>query len=127
MKTFHLGAILSVATGIMLAAKFADVHELLDHMTGDTLFTHQLPRACGECAPELLRQLPDLAGIEVPQFASPQDYMDWLDMQVIRYGAFHEVQPLKSADHTVIDPLAELAMVAPHMTVIPVAINRKES
>ena len=37
-----------------------DLYELLNHMTGDNLFTHQLPRASRECCPWLIRWFPEL-------------------------------------------------------------------
>lgn len=117
-REFDLGAILTVATGIVLAP-VADVHELLDYMTGDQLFTHQLPRAMGECAPELLRQHPDLAAVDVPEFDGEASVLRWLDGQVARFGPRRAVTPLREGDHTRIDPIAELKM---HWPDVPVAV-----
>ena len=118
-STHSLGAILSVTTGCLLAP-MSEVHALLDHMTGDQLYTHQLPRAAGECAPELLRRHPQLDGIEVPTLASPDNYLDWVAAQGQRYGRELPVAPLDPADHTVIDPLAEMAMHWPDVPVVVV-------
>ena len=61
MRHFHIGAILSVTTGRLVAPNgIEDVYSILNHMTGDNLFTHQLPRAGEECKPWLLRQHPQL-------------------------------------------------------------------
>lgn len=62
MKTFHLGAILSVTTGRMLAVTgMGEIYAILNHMTGSTLFTHQLPWAGDICGPVLRNQYPELA------------------------------------------------------------------
>jgi hypothetical protein len=125
-RSFHLGDILSVTTGRLVApGHIGAVHELLDYMTGDTLFTHQVPRAAGECEPELLRQHPDLADIEVPDFGSDPEkaVADWLSVQVGRFGEHRTVAPLNPADHTRIDPVAEFALHYPAVEVIPVTLD----
>ena len=61
-KTFHLGDILSVTTSRLVSPRHIDgVYDILNWMTGDNLFTHQLPRASRECEGPLLAQHPDLA------------------------------------------------------------------
>ncbi len=119
-RSFHLGDILSVTTGRLVAPGHVDaVHQLLDFMTGDTLFTHQLPRAIGECAPHLLAQHPDLAEVSVPdEFDNAKHVLTWLNEQVMRFGEFRDVLPLKEEDHTRIDPISELKMMRPDLPVI---------
>lgn len=119
----HLGDILSITTGYLVSTgHIAAVHELLDFMTNDRLFSHQLPRAAGECKPELLRQHPDLAVIEPPEFRDEAHVWSWLAEQTDRYGTHREVKPLPAGDHTRIDPLAELAMNHPHLKVVTVEL-----
>lgn len=122
MKTFSFGAILSVTTGI-LSADMGEVHELLDYMTGDQLFTHQLPRAANECEDELRAQFPAIAAIVVEEADGPDAYMAWVELMAHVYGAHFEVAPLRSEQHTVIDPLVEMAMNYPHVKVIPVEVD----
>lgn len=124
MKSFHLGDILSVTTGFLLSpSKMDGLYQILDYMTGDQLFTHQLPRASRECAPALLAQHPALADIQAPEsFAGPEDAEAFLMVQVARFGEYLDVQPLCPEEHTQIDPIAELKMMAPHVEVIPVEI-----
>jgi hypothetical protein len=124
-REFHLGDILSVTTDRLVSPGLVPaVHELLDYMTGDTLFTHQLPRASDECKPELLRQHPDLAGVQVPdQFDSDDHVWSWLAEQVATYGQTRQVKPMAPENHTRIHPLQELAMNHPHLTVVPVVVE----
>ena len=66
-KTFDLRTILSVTTGRLLTKRrgdrdngIGDLYELLGWMTGESPFTHQLPRFGEECTPWLLRWFPEL-------------------------------------------------------------------
>ncbi len=122
---FHLGDILSITTGRLVSNRHIDgVYDVLNHMTGDSLFTHQLPRAAEECAPHLLAQHPDLADVPVPdEFDSKEHVEAWLAEQARRFGEYRDVAPLASEDHTRIDPLAELQMMRPGMPVIGVALD----
>lgn len=126
-QRFHLGDVLTITTDLFMPPDGVDaIYRLLNHMTGDNLFTHQLPRAARECKPELLRQHPDLAAITPPEFRDDAHVWSWLAEQTDRYGTHREVTPMPAADHTRIDPLNELAMNHPHLTVIPVALPSEE-
>jgi hypothetical protein len=133
-RSFHLGDILTVTTDRLVSPRHMDgVYDLLNHMTGDSLFTHQLGRASDECKPHLLAQHPDLAGIEVPDFdAIRRDRVkawvdEWLARQVAQFGEYRDVTPMRPEDHTVINPLTELAMNYPNVTVVPVVLPGDES
>ena len=61
MKLFHISDVLSVTTGRLVSSRHMDgIYDILNFMTGDNLFTHQLPRASDECKPWLRTQLPNL-------------------------------------------------------------------
>lgn len=61
MKTFHISDVLSVTTGRLVSSRHMDgIYEILNFLTGDNLFTHQLPRAMRECEPWLETQFPQL-------------------------------------------------------------------
>lgn len=65
MKRFHISDILSGITGRLVSRGGIDgIYRILNHMTGDDLYTHQLPRAFRACAPALKEQFPDLADAE---------------------------------------------------------------
>lgn len=123
VRRFHLGDILSVTTGRLLSLRRMDgLYDILNWMTGDNLFTHQLPRACRECAPRLLEQHPALAEVaEIPAFdGSAAAVAAWLRQWVDRFGEYLPVQPLDPADHTHMDALSEMRLVAPDAHVIAV-------
>lgn len=127
-KTFHLGDILSITTSRLVSPRHIDgVYDILNWMTGDNLFTHQLPRASEECEGPLLAQHPDLANVVVPDnFGETADEAKaavdrWLAEQVAVYGETREVAPLAADDHTVIDPLTEMqSMIRPDAEIIAV-------
>lgn len=61
MKTFHISDLLSVTTGRLVSSRhMTGVYEILNFLTGDNLFTHQLPRANRGCEPWLQAQFPQL-------------------------------------------------------------------
>lgn len=65
-KKFHLGDILSITTGILFSPRGVEgVYDILGFMTGNDLYTHQLPRASDECLPHLKYQHPELFGPEM--------------------------------------------------------------
>jgi len=124
-KTFHIGDILSVTTGLLVSPRhIGGVYDILNWMTGDNLFTHQLPRAMDECAPSLRAQHPDLAAIVPPaDFGDSREAVEaWLAEQVTRFGETRQVAPLDPADHTYIDPVTEIRMMAPHAEIIAIEV-----
>ncbi len=122
---FHLGDVLSITTGRLVSPrKIGGVYAILNFMTGDNLFTHQLPRACDECAPELLRQHPQLAAVVVPDL-TPETWRAWLDGQATVFGEELEVAPLSLHQHERRDPVEEPAS-SPRLTrrpASPIAIH----
>lgn len=132
-RDFHLGDILSVTTGRLVSPRHMEgVYDILNFMTGDNLFTHQLPRAARECEAPLLAQHPDLAAVEVPEeFGdgtpdSVRQAVDaWLAGQVAKYGETLPVAPLHEDDHTRIEPFTEIAMINPQAEVIVVTVDEE--
>jgi hypothetical protein len=124
-REFPVGAILTVTSGKMVHP-FDEVHELLDHLTGDTLFTHQLPRAAEECEPHLRTQHPDLAAVEVPDGLDSWEKCKAFVSDVIAScggDTLRPVTPIPSEDHTSIDPISELKMMRPDMPIFPIVVD----
>jgi hypothetical protein len=119
-RSFALGDVLTITTERLVSRDHMDgVYRILNFMTGDDLFTHQLPRASRECRPALLAQHPELAEVEVPdEFRDGEHVYAWLTEQEQRFGDSLDIEPLGADDHTVIDPIAEIKMLRPDMPVI---------
>lgn len=118
MRLFPLADILSVTTGRMLSRDhMAGVYRILNYLTGDDLFTHQLPRAVEACGPVLLEQLPQLVGVQPPDGAAVAPLLAWLAAQEDAYGVSLPVLPVASWDRR--NPLAELLeRVAPERVIV---------
>ncbi len=117
-REFHLGDILSITTGHLVSPRHIDgVYDILNFMTRDNLFTHQLPRACDECKPYLLRQYPQLEGIDASQ-VNVDNWQEWLAGQGKVYGEHLSVEQIPMDDHTEKGPLEELREMAPDKPII---------
>lgn len=122
-RPFHLGDILTVTTGKFVALRGVEaLYDLLGFMTGESPFTHQIPRVSEECAPRLLEQHPELADVRTPPEweqtdVTREDVEVWLAQQVARFGETLPVTPMPPEEHTNIDPITEMRAMAPHLEI----------
>lgn len=108
-RTFPLADILSVTTDTLLSRRLMEgLHALLDYMTGDSLFTHQLIRAADACKPALLAQHPQLAHVAPPQGVDQADLIAWLANAEREHGEHLPVAPLDPDAWERRDPIEEL-------------------
>ncbi len=114
-RDFDLSDILSVTDGRLVSDRHIEgVYDILNYMTGDNLFTHQLPRASRACEPVLLVQHPQLAGCGEGVEFDAEDIEDrkaqieaWVDDMKARYGETLPVTPLDEWHR--MNPIQELA------------------
>ena len=112
IRSFHIGDILTITTDRVMSKRHMEgVYDILNYMTDDNLFTHQLPRAREECSSALREQLPDIGALEVPDFEGEEQLWSWLGKIAVEYGETHPVLPLHPEDHTMIGPIDELRMM----------------
>lgn len=124
---FHLGDILSITTGRLVSPRHMDgVYDILEFMTGDELFTHQLPRVARECEPYLKEQFPLLANITGEEITR-DNWREWLKNKVEEFGEYHEVYPIHAEDHTHIDPIQELIDLKGEKNVIVIQLEDTSS
>ena len=109
MKDFPTGDVLSMVTGY-LVSDIRGVYQVLNWMTGESVYTHQLPRIGREAAPVVLAAHPELAAAyqEAKQVNS-DNWRQWLATWVERYGPTISVPKFNEDQHERIDPLSELA------------------
>lgn len=108
-RLFPLAGILSMTTGKLLSRQHMDgIYDIANYMTGDNLFTHQLPRAGEACGPALLTQHPQLADVSPPEGASRDALLTWLDTAEAEYGTHLPVAPLTREQWQRQDPIEEL-------------------
>lgn len=64
-KKFHLGDVLSVTTGMLVSPTHMEgIYGILNFLTGESLFTHQLPRARESCEASVLAAFPTLRNVK---------------------------------------------------------------
>ena len=121
-KLFHLGDILSITTGLLVSNRHMQgVYEILNFMTSDDLYTHQLGRAATECKPALLTQHPQLARITGAD-VTPENFEMWLESQCAEFGDQLMITPLPEQAHEFIDPISELAEIVHPSNIIVVKL-----
>lgn len=132
-KQFHLGTIVTITAGLLVAPKLMeDVYDICNYMTGDNLFTHQLPRAAREIKPLIQDQLPftkqenflstcevlDLRLQECSTQSAKAEYIaDWMRLAIDWFGEYHVLTP-RSGLVTHKDPITELYEMVPAEKVI---------
>lgn len=108
-RDFHIGDILSVTTGKLLSPRLiGGVYDILNFMTGQSLFTHQLPRVSREAAPVILRQHPNLAAAEVGDITA-DNWKDRLAELAAQFGETLPIEPMAPGEHAQKNALAELS------------------
>lgn len=114
-KTFPTGAVLSAATGMMLSESgMGGIYEILSWMSGEKVYTHQIPRIRKEAEKVILDIHPHL--VEAQQEAAlvtPENVQIWLRTWKDRYGEEIAVPKMNIAEHERIDPESELAEMVP--------------
>jgi len=141
-KDFHISDVLSITDGRLLSVNGMDgLYKILDYMTDEKLFTHQLPRASKVCAPAILQQHPILQSGEMQfalgeltaMLASTLDddkerlILGWLSKLTSgKYGIdvpeFLVISPITNYERK--NPLTELAEMVPEEKIIPVILSQ---
>ena len=107
-RRFPLLVALSAATGILMVDSFSAVHECIEFVAGEPVFTHQIPRVGDEVAASCLAQHPQLA----PAYAEAEQInrgnyaafaQKWLD----EYGPELRLRPMTEDEHERRDFMSE--------------------
>ena len=73
-KTFAVGDVLSVTTGTLVGPSHMDgIYMIVDHMEQRPHWTHELPDAAERVRESILRQVPELAEAQPPEFDRDAD------------------------------------------------------
>lgn len=109
-RDFDLGDILSVTTGRLVSPRhMTGLYDILRFMTGEDIYTHQIPRVIKEASPVLLKMHPQLATVDAEANINPGNIDVWLTQQKMLFGDQLPVPKLNADEHECIDPLSELA------------------
>ncbi len=124
-RDFHLGDILSITTGKLVSTSgqhpIDGVYTILNFMSGDNLFTHQLPRVSKEAAPVILAQHPQLATVDASSVNST-NWRAWLDEQIARFGATLPIAAMTADEHEYRDAESEAAEMVHPSKIIRVVV-----
>lgn len=108
-RDFHITDILTITTGNLVSNRHMDgVYDLLNFMTGGSIYTHQIPRVMRECEPALKRQHPHLTDADTSGI-TPENLAARTEEWIAAYGETLPVAPLAPGQHEEIDPISELA------------------
>ena len=110
-RTFALGDILSITTGRLVSERHMDgIYDILNYMTGQNLFTHQIPRAMDHCRPVLEALYPALSHValhdELQRLSAALKHTQdpdtvvtqWVRRMIEEHGAALEVPQLSLAE-----------------------------
>lgn len=121
-KLFPTAAVLSTVTG-RLICEIGGVYEVLNWMTGESVFTHQIPRIGREAEPVIIAAHPQLReATREAALVTSENWEEWRDRWIERYGAEIAVPKMTAAEHKAIDPITELHAMAPNADVAVVVV-----
>jgi hypothetical protein len=108
-KEFATVDVLSTITG-RLMGDIGGVYEVLNWMTGESVFTHQLPRIGREATPVVVAAHPTLQqAVDEAEQVNQENYKEWRQRWEDRYGPTIAVPKFGADTHESIDPMSELA------------------
>jgi hypothetical protein len=94
IKKFHIGDIASITTGKLLSPKLIEgVYGILGFLTGEELYTHELPSASKFAKPFLLAKYPELSKINKDEI-NTGNYKEKLNSLVAEYGEYLEIESI---------------------------------
>ena len=112
-KTFPTADVLSAVTGV-LVSKIDGVYEVLSWMSGEPIWTHQLPRVSREAQTAVIAMHPTIQkAVDEAEQVNGDTWQNWLSVWLDRYGPEIAVPRLSEDQHERIDPLSELAEKMP--------------
>ena len=122
-KEFATCDVLSTVTG-RLVGKMDGIYQVLNWMTGESVFTHQIPRIGREATPVLVAAHPALQqAVDEAEQVTRENWKEWLQTWEDRYGPTISVPKLGADTHERIDPMSELAEMVHPDKIIPVVIH----
>lgn len=94
-KSFHISDLISASHGRLVSSRGMEgVYDILSHMAGTTLYTHQLPEVGRQAEPALREAHTFLNDIEVPEIHSEEEATAFIAEMVDKHGEYFAVSPL---------------------------------
>jgi len=125
-KEFATADVLSTVTG-RLMGQMSGIYEVLNWMTGESVFTHQLPRISKEARPVLVAAHPLLQqAIDEAEQVTQENWQTWRQTWEDRYGPTIAVPKFNADTHERIDPMSETAEIFHPDKIIAVTLPNGE-
>ncbi len=106
-RTFDLGSVLTVATG-KLFTEMANLQYILDYLSNDSIFVHQIPRVMKTAQSYVLAKYPQLEGVGQDVVINGwEDVKAFLDSQKAVLGDSFALSPMPREMYEHIDPIEE--------------------
>lgn len=107
-KEFDLGVILNITT-MRLFTNMEDVYEILNYLTGDNIYTHQIPRVMSIAKTYILSLYPELTGVgNTVEINSFDDAKVFINEQKKVFGNKLSLSPMEKTDgYSYVDPIKE--------------------
>lgn len=127
IKRFHLGDVISITHDRLVSPSHIDgIYAILNFLTGENLFTHQLPRASESCKSHLLKLIPALKELTIADGEiTKENHKEWLNSKVEIYGEWHDLIPLNAGVYEARDPILEAWEMKGADKVIPINLIEK--
>lgn len=130
-REFPTTDVITALTGYLVSRNgIGALYDVLNFMTNDNLFTHQLARAFDETKPYLVEQHPDLALLHIPNWdgLAPEQrepaVRAWIEEQLEKFGPTRVVRRIPAEAHKRIDPITEAnTLMGKNRSVIPVVVG----
>lgn len=108
-QEFPTHDVLGTITGVLIG-DIGGIYQVLNWMTGESVFTHQLPRISREATPVLVAAHPLLQqAVDEAKQVTPENWKQWRQTWEDRYGPTIAVPKFSADTHERIDPISELA------------------
>jgi hypothetical protein len=105
VQYFPVNVVLTIAHEKLLC-DIGEVYRVCNFLTGDNLYTHQLPRAHDILQPWVLEQLPQLREWDESDITS-ENYRTYIEQAKLKFGESLPLTPLPPERWTYIDPIEE--------------------
>ncbi len=121
-KSFTLDIVLTVTSGILLTP-IDELYRILNYLTGEQLYTHQLPRASEFAKPHIFKKYPELKKVEIPNVSTFEEVEAFINsLKNNGMLAEYELEPM--TDFVAKNPIQELIeMRGSSEGIIPVVID----
>ena len=119
IRRFPIEVVLTVVHEKLLC-EISKVYEICNYLSGDTLWTHQLPRAHRILGPWVLEQHPQIAQWDESGINS-SNYREYIGRARERFGIDLPVTPIPRERWVSIDPISEAAAMVGDDRVIVVS------